>query len=120
KTDVLPKCLEPREPLALAIGDLCLLYAAEPYQRIAASLFRCHSRAQIVLDMHCEVTIELGCELFVTSSTAEDADQAHPQPSETPYYDSSAGARNRARMAVACSQSRVSRSSCFRPARVSL
>jgi hypothetical protein len=119
EAEVLHEIFEPRQRVTLAHGLLRLLHAAKADERLTASLFGSHPGAQIVLDVHLKMALQLGGEVFVRAPCAKQTTKADPQRSEGAHYASSAGERKRATMAAACSQLRASRSSCFRPARVS-
>ena len=119
EAEVLQQVLKPGQRVALAHRLLRLLHATHLDQRLATSLFSGHPGAELVLDVHLQVALQLGSDFVVRAPRAEQTTKADPQRSEGAHHASSAGERKRATMALACSQLRASRSSCLRPARVS-
>ena len=112
--------LEQGNPAAVAHLLLDRLDAAEPEQRVPASLFRGHARPQIVLDVHLDVALELLGEVAVPPLAVEQSAQALDPNAQGPrHHDLPSGARNRAMIPVVRSQSRACLSSCLRPAGVS-
>src|SRR5687768_12634782 len=93
--------------------------AAEFQQRLTPRLGGNHSSAHAVFNMHLEIALHLRGELDFAASLVEQTAEPH-QPRAQHLHDFSFLAeRKRARMAVACSQSRVSFLSWFLPERVS-
>src|SRR5205085_3968922 len=101
---------------------LHLLDAAELDQGMAPRLGCRHAGAQVVLGVHLEVALQLLGQLPLALIPAKEpghADGPAAQLSEV-HHDSLARSKKRARMSAVCSHSRVSRTTCLRPARVSL
>ena len=117
---ILNQVFEHRNATAVPVTLLGLLDAAELYESLPTSLRGRHAGLEIVLDVHLQVTFNLLRQLPVASLLVEQADQAQKPGAQSSHEDSSLGDRKRARIAVVCSHSRASFSTCFRPARVSL
>ena len=117
---VLKEMLDGREGASLAPSFLRGLDPAQLQEGVATCHFRGHARADVVVHVHRQVALELGRELAVAPVVGKEAGQTPEPGAYALHARSSEGPRKRARISVAFSQSRVSRSSCFRPARVSL
>ena len=116
---VLQSGLEQRDAAAIAVGFLYGLEATECDEGLATGLAGRHPGAQVVVDLQLQMALELVAELLIAPSLVERPQEAHQQGADPPH-DDSPGARKRATIAVVCCQSRLARSSCLRPARVSL
>ena len=108
EAQVLHQVFEPGQSVALAHGLLRLLQTSESDKRLAACLFRRHSGAEVVVDVHLEMALQLCGDFVARAPCAEQATKADPQCSEGAHHPSSAGERKRATIAVACSQLRAS------------
>lgn len=93
-------------------------YTTELEQCLASRLRGRHACPYVVGHMHIEMTLEFFGYFRFPALFAEQPSEPHDPTSERPHDGSFAGVRKRARIAVAWVQSRVSLSSCFRPARV--
>ena len=96
-----------------------MLDTFEAEKRLPARLVPRHPAAEVVVDLHLQMAVELVLQLSVMPAATEqptEAPQQHPQP----RHDDSPGARNRARIAVVCCHSRAAFSTWFLPARVNL
>src|SRR5262245_18638824 len=98
----------------------CLLNTTEFEQGIAAGFHGGHAGAEIVRDLQIQMRGEFIVEFTVLRLLAKQAVKADPRCSKRPHVLPSSDSRKRARMAVVCCHSRVSFSSCRRPARVNL
>ena len=67
-----------------------------------------------------QMALELLVELAVAAPRPERGGEPHEERAQRPHDADSPGVMKRARIAVACSHSRASFSSCLRPARVSV
>ena len=120
EAQVPPGRLEEREPPAVPHGFLRRFDAPELANRLAAGLLGRHPRAHGVVDVHLDVGLELLDHLPFLAGPAEDSGEPREIAAQPSHERSSAGARKRARIAIVRSHSRVSSSTCRRPARVSL
>jgi hypothetical protein len=120
ESQILEQRFKKREPAPVAVILLCLFDAAEFDERLAARLRLGHSSAQAFFNVQLKMTFHLGGEIGIELPLAKESADSPPQCAKPPHDCSSSGVRKRARMAVVCSHSRASLSSCFRPARVSL
>ena len=110
--------VEPRQARAIAIAFLRLFDPAEAPEGPPACLVARHPGADVVVDVQLQVAFELVRELALAPVTSEKTEQPHARGANLSHDDCSPVARNRARISLARSQSRVSRSTCLRPARV--
>ena len=117
EAQVLCDGLDHRQAPALAIELPGLFEAAEPGERDPSRFDLAHAGAAVVVDVHLQVRRQLLVELTVVAAP-EQRGQAHEGRTHGPH-DCSPRDRKRSRIADVRSHSRVSRSTRFRPARVS-
>ena len=119
---VLQQHLDPRQPALLAVALRRRCDSAELDERLTPRLLRLEPGAHAVLHVHLQVALQLLGQLAVARAASERSRQPHePAPDlSRAHQDSCGGARKRARIAVASSHLRASRSICLRPARVNL
>ena len=118
ESKVLQRRLEDRDPTTISIGALHLLDASQLDQGVSAGFHGAHPESTVVVDVHLQVKSELVVQLAIQMAAVEKAPHAGEEGSERPHDDCSPGARKRPRIADVRCQSRVSRSTRFRPARV--
>ena len=83
---------------------------------LAPRLVQGQPRADVVVDVHLQVALDLRGQLALSPSARPAAGEPRQHRPQRPHDRSGRGDRKRSRMAVACSHSRVSRASCRRPA----
>ncbi len=119
KMQVLRQILDPWDRPALPHRLPARLSRAQLHQSLPARLGRIHPRAHIVIGLHLNVALKFLRQLALVALPAKQPSQPNSQCPQLFHDWPSAGEMNRARISVARSHSRASRSSCLRPARVS-
>ncbi len=92
--------------------------AAEANDGRPSRFVRRHAGAQVVVDVQLQVALDLAIEIVRASSGEEGAGE--PRHPDTKPSHGVLGEKKRAMMPAVRCHSRASRSSCFRPARVSV
>ncbi len=119
EAQVLPAALDHRQRGPIVVRLTGRTDTAQLQHGLAAGLGLVHTRAQVVVDVQLQVALELVDELAI-AAVAANGTREPPQPGAKRSHDfPPSGARKRSRMAVVVRHSPVSRSTCFRPARVS-
>lgn len=111
-----------RPPAPCAPSHLQLfgwLDAADLHDGIAPGLVGGYAGAEIVVDVHLQVALDFISQFPLAPFVRPKAGQPAEPRAQRPRAWPSARVRKRCRIAVVCSQLRVSRSSCLRPGRVS-
>jgi hypothetical protein len=111
---------EERDAAAVAPSLLGGFDAAQLQNGIAARLVRGHAGAQVVGGVQLQMSFDFIRHLAIPAGGWQQAGEADQPCAQPLHIASPEGARKRARMVVACCQSRASFSSCLRPRRVSL
>src|SRR6185369_2704223 len=119
EAQILDRAFEEWNRSAIAVSFFCLIDATQLHYGDASCFLRRHPGADVVVDMHLQVTLELVGELAFTRVFQKQA-FASQQPGAQFHDWSSTGSKNRATIAVVWFHSLVSLSSCLRPERVSL
>ena len=110
--------LQPGKSAAVPAGLFSGLHAARFQKRGTAGLSRRHSGANVALDLHREVALELLGQVTVSTLLAKQIDQAEQEGADGSHEASPDGAKKRPMMAVVRPHSRASFCNCFFPARV--
>ena len=97
-----------------------MLKAAEFEESVAVGFGWLHAGTEVVGSVHVDVAGKFGVEIAIETIAAEKVAKANERGAKRCHDARSLELRKRARMAVVCSHSRVSFSSCLRPVRVSL
>src|SRR5262249_41009888 len=73
KADILDQMLNDRKTAAIAVQLLRLLEPAQVDQRVSARLLRCHAGADVVIDVHLQMAVELHPHLALVPVESERA-----------------------------------------------
>src|SRR5262249_10036351 len=103
-TEILTEGFEKRECVVVAVGLRRSLDSAELEQGLAAGLLRSHAGAEIVVDVHLEMRLELFGELTVFPLAVWEFPQTNQQGTKFSHTDSRVGKTHRGRITAAFSQ----------------
>src|SRR5215475_955609 len=74
--------LQPGKASVPTISFFRLLQTAQLHERLPSSLLWTHARANVVLDVHCEMAVHLGVEIAVVALTSEERGQANKETAQ--------------------------------------